>query len=183
MSAWSCNNDSSHSDGGEVTAESNSGLNQLQLKKYLISAQTYDHMNTFLGPWREPVQVRDPTISFTVTLCLPPAHPLYRPEHCCPCLLYILFTFSLITVPPSTASLDPVFSNNVFLRDLLPDFYFSTPYVFLWPHRSHHFSCPHAGITGISVFSSDLSCKLQSPFSDCEWGASPKRHSSSHTSN
>lgn len=43
------------------------------------------------------------------------------------------------------ASLDPVFSVSVFLHDL-PS-HFSTLYVLLWPHCSHPFSCPYAGVT------------------------------------
>lgn len=108
MFTCSCNYGNRRSDGGEVRVESDSGVNQLQLK-YLISVKTYNHMHTLLGLWRKLMQVRDPDVSirnalsYLLTLSTLNAAVL---------ALYILFTFGFIAV--SMASLCPVFSVNAF---------------------------------------------------------------------
>lgn len=122
MFTCSCNYGNRRSDGGELRVESDSGVNQLQLK-YLISVKTYNHMHTLLGLWRKLMQVRDPDVSirnalsYLLTLSTLNAAVL---------ALYILFTFGFIAV--SMASLCPIFSVNAFQT-------------FLWPQWLHHFSC------------------------------------------
>lgn len=156
---YSCNYGNRRSDGGEVRVESDSGINQLQLK-YLISVKTYNHMNTLLGLWRKPMQVWDPDVSIRGMLS-PVCSPSLQPWTLLSLLLYILFTFGFIA--DLMASLCPVFSVNTFLHDLVSDIPLTS-----W---LHHFSCPHAGMTP-EFLRLTLIClaKSRAPFLIMDWG-------------
>lgn len=111
------------------------------------------------------------------------AHPLYSCGHCCPGLLFAFSSLWALLLSCPWWLLLTLSSQSIYFS-MICIHTSSYSINILWPQWAITSAAPMQNDSRISILDSDLSCKLQSPFSDCELGASsPKRHSSIHTSN